>query len=189
MEGICKNCNKSKKDIAFSGEATGLCHVCYKKLLWKPKTIICKRCKRELPMHAKGFCAGCYNSVFHIERVRYWNAKIKYNLDPDLYQKLTEKCVICGFDKIVDLHHVDLNHNNNSPDNLAGLCPNHHKMIHHRDFRKEVLAALMEKGFKTPHIYEDDEYYKRQASSAGYKYKSKTLKNPLAESSNQLQKL
>lgn len=41
-----------------------------------------------------------------------------------------KKCVVCGEDKIVAVHHFDGNHNNNSPDNLVPLCPTHHVYIH-----------------------------------------------------------
>jgi hypothetical protein len=40
------------------------------------------------------------------------------------------KCVVCGFDKIVAIHHIDENKQNNDPTNLIPLCPNHHEMCH-----------------------------------------------------------
>lgn len=39
-------------------------------------------------------------------------------------------CIVCGFDKIVDVHHIDENRKNNDPKNLVCLCPNHHEMYH-----------------------------------------------------------
>lgn len=113
-------------------------------------------------MHqAKGLCRGCYNSVFHIEHVKAQNAMKAHNISIELYKKLTQKCLICGFDKVIDLHHLDNNHSNNSEKNLIGICPNHHKMLHHRAFRKEMFAILKEKGFDSPKIYEDDEVFKK----------------------------
>jgi glutaredoxin-related protein len=157
--GICLNCKKNK-EIADSGKSKGLCHTCYKKLLWKPKLIECRRCKRVLPVHAKSLCLGCYSSVFQIDNVKKWNAQLYHKIDHELYKKATTKCTICGFDKIVELHHLDNNHNNNSETNLIGACPNHHKMLHHRDFRKEMFDILKEKGFKIPAVYKDDEFFK-----------------------------
>jgi len=156
MKGICSNCKK-EKEVSSSGISKGLCHYCYKKLIWKPKKIICKRCGRELPMQAKGLCKGCYTSVFHINNIKAHNAKKEHNLDFDSYKQLTAKCVICGFEKIVELHHLDLNHKNNSRENLIGVCPNHHKMIHNRDYRKEVFDILRSKGFKVPDTYLEKE--------------------------------
>lgn len=159
VKGVCTNCKKEKY-VAADGKSQGLCHVCYKKLIWKPKLIVCKRCKRELPMQAKGLCRGCYNSIFHIEKVKAFNKMKIYGLDYPLYQKITSQCVICRFDKIVDLHHLDHNRQNKSPDNLVGLCPNHHKMLHYRKYQREVLDLLKEKGFKVPETYEKDDVFK-----------------------------
>ncbi len=78
-----------------------------------------------------------------------------------MYNKVTEKCLICDFDKIVELHHLDFNHSNNSENNLLGLCPNHHKMIHDRRYRKEILEILKSKGYTIPNIYEDDDVFKK----------------------------
>ena len=43
-----------------------------------------------------------------------------------------KKCVICGEELIVEVHHYDENHENNSPDNLVPLCPTHHQYFHSR---------------------------------------------------------
>ena len=51
------------------------------------------------------------------------------------------KCVICGFDKIVAIHHIDENHSNNDPKNLIPLCPNHHEMVHSK-YKNEVIPLI-----------------------------------------------
>jgi len=157
--GKCKKCNK-EKNVAAYGTSKGLCHTCYKRFLWKPRLKNCKRCKRERPMHAKGLCQGCYTSVFHIDKVMDHQTKKRYGLNKEQYDKITKQCVICGFDKIVDLHHLDHNNKNNSRDNMLGVCPNHHKMLHHRDFSHEIFRILEEKGFKCPKPYKKDAEYK-----------------------------
>lgn len=161
MQKECENCKKIL-DVSFS-EKLGkyICHPCYKKLLWKPQIIKCTRCSRLLPMHAKGMCAGCYNSTFHIDKVRLQNAKRRHNVDGELYLKVIAKCVICEFDKIIDLHHLDHNHLNSSPTNLIGLCPNHHKMIHSKKYQKEIFDILKEKGFNVPESNLSDGFFKK----------------------------
>ncbi|MEI6849840.1 MAG: HNH endonuclease signature motif containing protein, partial [archaeon] len=159
VKGLCVNCKK-EKEIALSGKAKGLCKVCYKKLIWKPKLIECKRCKRMLPNQAFGFCKSCYLSVFHMDRMKEHSIKQHHNIDPKLWKEITKKCVVCGFDKIVDLHHLDHNHDNNSRENLIGLCPNHHRMIHNIKTRKEVLDILKENGYVPLEKYLDNEFYK-----------------------------
>ena len=151
----CKNCGKSSEH-----HAKQMCNICYKKLVWQPKLVLCKRCGRERAMHAKGLCSGCYNSVFHIESVKLHNARRYHNIDFELYKKATSQCAVCGFDKVVELHHIDMNHKNNLPSNLTGLCPNHHKMVHHRNYQKEIFEVLKEKGFNSPNVYKSDEFFK-----------------------------
>ena len=99
-----------------------------------------------MPHHSKGFCPGCYNFVFRLDKAKEWNHKKKHNIPPELYKKITQKCLLCGFDNIVDLHHLDENNKNNEENNLIGLCPNHHKMLHDFRFRKEIKELLKGKG-------------------------------------------
>jgi hypothetical protein len=137
----CKNCGKE-----LVMHSKGMCITCYKKLEWKPKLVKCKRCGRDRPMHAKGYCAGCYNFMFHLDKNRNEGYKKYHNIEPDLYKKLTKECIICGFKEVVELHHLDENTQNNSESNFLALCPNHHRMIHHTNFKQEVLDLLKEKG-------------------------------------------
>jgi hypothetical protein len=141
----CVNCNKEKEH-----HARGLCYTCYKKINWKPKIKTCKRCKRKMAIHAKELCAGCYNYVFHLDKNKAYSKRKTHNVDLKTFRKVTKNCIICGFDKIVDLHHIDGNKHNNSPKNLIGLCPNHHRMIHNLNFRSELFQQLKELGFHIP---------------------------------------
>ena len=55
-------------------------------------------------------------------------------------------CSICGFDEIVSVHHIDENHNNNDITNLIPLCPNHHHMVHSKEWgleTKELIKQLI----------------------------------------------
>lgn len=142
---ICINCQQEKEH-----HAKGLCYSCYKQLKWQPKTAKCKRCGRQMQIHAKGLCAGCYNYIFHLESNKAYHQRRKNNVDLKTFRKTTKECMVCGFDKIVDLHHIDKNKNNNSPKNLVGLCPNHHRMINNLKFRNEIWQILKEKGFDLP---------------------------------------
>ncbi|PIN91011.1 hypothetical protein COU57_02280 [Candidatus Pacearchaeota archaeon CG10_big_fil_rev_8_21_14_0_10_32_14] len=142
---ICNNCGKEKEM-----HSKDLCTNCYKKIMWKLRLAKCTRCKVEKPVHARGLCVSCYNSVFHLEKNKAWNQKKNYGLDYEVYKKITENCVVCNFNKVVDLHHLDENKKNNDPKNLLGLCPNHHKMLHDFRYRKEMRDSLKEKGYDLP---------------------------------------
>jgi len=139
---ICPMCNKESK--WFTGK---ICQNCYRQNIWQRKKKICPRCKRLLFLKGKGLCGGCYNIVYRLEYQKARNHLINYGLDYNTYKKITKKCAICGFDKIIDLHHLDQNRNNNSQENLIGLCPNHHRMLHNIDFKDEIFKILIKKGF------------------------------------------
>ena len=141
----CIKCGEEKEH-----QAKGLCEYCYRKFAWKRKKAICKRCGRIMPIHAKGLCKGCYNFVFCLDKTKERNHKKKHGLDNEAYKRLTKSCAICGFDKIVDLHHLDQNRNNRAESNLVGLCPNHHKMLHDYRYREEMFNLLKQKGFIIP---------------------------------------
>lgn len=52
-----------------------------------------------------------------------------------------KKCLVCGEEKIVAVHHVNENHNDNAPENLVPLCPTHHQYIHSR-YKDEVQPII-----------------------------------------------
>ena len=41
-----------------------------------------------------------------------------------------KECVVCDENVIVEVHHYDLDHDNNDPENLIPLCPTHHQYVH-----------------------------------------------------------
>jgi len=98
----------------------------------------------------KGYCGGCYNYIFQLDYARAWNFKKRHNISLETYKKITKKCAICGFNKVVQLHHLDRNHKNNNEENLIGLCPNHHKMIHMFQYKEEIMKLLVKAGVKVP---------------------------------------
>lgn len=48
------------------------------------------------------------------------------------YRTYRKQCAICNCtdEDILEVHHIDLNHLNNDPDNLIILCANHHAKVH-----------------------------------------------------------
>ncbi len=65
----------------------------------------------------------------------------------EVFDKLDKKCLICGFDKIIDVHHLVAKSKGGSHDlsNFIVLCPNHHEMMHHGDYREEMTKTIKEK--------------------------------------------
>ena len=66
-----------------------------------------------------------YKETYNLETI----TKLPKNLK-NFIISLYGKCECCGYDRVLDLHHIDENHNNNSPENHGVLCPNCHALIH-----------------------------------------------------------
>ena len=135
----CVECGKDKEIHAF-----GKCFHCYRKN-YKQPLITCKICMKVKEHGAHGMCKNCANKIYFYEHIKRFNVKKYHNIPLELWQEVTKKCMLCGFDKIVDLHHLDHNKKNNSKENLLGLCPNHHKMIHDMRFTEEIKSQLLER--------------------------------------------
>lgn len=107
----------------------------------------CPNCKK---MHSKEgiTCSyACSNSHFRSgENNPNWK-NTSYRSTCFLHHE--KKCIVCGEEKIVAVHHMDENRKNNNPSNLVPLCPTHHQYIHSR-YRDEVLPIVEEymKNFK-----------------------------------------
>jgi len=59
-----------------------------------------------------------------------------------------KKCIICGEDICVSVHHYDENHDNNDPRNLVPLCPTHHMYLNFNDHKyllKECIDEYVKK--------------------------------------------
>lgn len=88
---------------------------------------------------------SCSNTYF---RSGENNPNYKDGFDGDKeYRKICfkyhpKKCCVCGFDHIVEVHHMDCNKTNNDPKNLIPLCPNHHRMFHSR--YRQLVSPLIE---------------------------------------------
>jgi hypothetical protein len=54
-----------------------------------------------------------------------------------------KECIICKEDKIVAVHHLNEDHNDNAIENLIPMCPTHHQYMHSR-YRSEVQHMVDE---------------------------------------------
>lgn len=73
---------------------------------------------------------GNYKDFDDIDDVRSANFSKKYR--KVCFEHHEHKCVYCGEDKILDVHHYDGNKRNNKPENLIPICPTHHGYYHSR---------------------------------------------------------
>jgi len=59
-----------------------------------------------------------------------WDNSLNYRLRA--FEQLEHKCVVCGWDdddRILEVHHIDENRENNNIENLCILCPTCHRKI------------------------------------------------------------
>lgn len=107
-----------------------LCEKCGQPFVWTGR-------RKTKAFDRARFCSrSCANS-----RQDYWDKNIS-NYRTVAFKHNKKECVICGFDKIVEVHHIDENNKNNSPENLIPLCPNHHRMYHSK--HKQEVEELIE---------------------------------------------
>jgi len=106
-----------------------ICQCCGKEYVWTGR-------KNTKAYTESKFCSrSCANN-----RSAWWkNNAVGYRTIA--LQNHSHSCVVCGFDKIVAIHHVDENKKNNSPGNLIPLCPNHHEMVHSK-WKDEVMPYI-----------------------------------------------
>jgi len=109
------------------------CCVCGKTFVWRGRIgskafLLAKYCGHS--------CSSSIGSRFR---------KIKFRYRTICKRKHEMKCLVCGYDRAVDTHHLDENHLNDDPDNLIFLCRNHHAEIHHVKYKEEVQKEVVKK--------------------------------------------
>lgn len=117
---------------------------------YKKYSVKCNNCdivfdvnEREnlFPSKEKYFCSRkCANSVGGKAKKEKYGLTGYISIAKQYYE---QKCIVCGFDELVDVHHIDENRNNNELKNLVFLCPNHHYLLHRKNSEK-VKKAISE---------------------------------------------
>lgn len=108
----------------------------------------CENCQKEFEyvgrMKTKSFNKPMYCSIScSNNRTKWWSSNSKNYRTIARQNNEKFKCVVCGFDKIVAIHHIDENKKNNDPSNLIPLCPNHHEMCHSK-YKSEIKPYIDE---------------------------------------------
>lgn len=98
--------------------------------------------EKQYPTKNRYFCCkSCANSEGGkaYSKLREEKNELNYRTIAEKYHK--KECVVCGFNKIVEVHHINESHKDNSPNNLIWLCPNHHQM-YHSTFKVEIQPYI-----------------------------------------------
>ena len=112
------------------------CKVCSEKFIWNGRK------KTKLYEDAKYCSRKCANSMGGNAKVKKYGYSGKRSYREIAFRHHGTKCVVCGFDKVIDVHHIDEDRDNNSYTNLIPLCPNHHMMIHRSNFSEEIKEQV-----------------------------------------------
>lgn len=124
MKIKCRHCEK----LIFPHSVERHDKVCH---LHPDNIKLCKVCNTPIKnwRESKGTCShACANKLFR-------TGENHGNWKPERYQTTCfehheRKCVVCGEDKVVAVHHMDHNKKNNDPSNLIPMCPTHHQYWH-----------------------------------------------------------
>lgn len=107
---------------------------CYLNPINLKKCVVCDSPIKNFKIN-KGTCSySCSNKHFSHLRNKPQNYKNYTTICWNFHKK---ECVVCGENKIVAVHHLNEDHDDNRPENLIPLCPTHHQYIHSK-FKDEV---------------------------------------------------
>lgn len=129
-----ENPNYVLKKCKFCGFITTLSHlVSHEKLCYlNPLNIrYCPVCNQPIKnyKHNKTCSHKCANKIFK-QNTKFYENEEEYGYRWICFKYHEKKCVVCGEDKIVTVHHFDENHKNDSPKNLIPMCPTHQFYMH-----------------------------------------------------------
>ena len=94
-------------------------------------------------------CKRCEYKEYSKERVKKSGTlrrrALYHSLSVKEYLELTNKCCSCGYDLIVHIHHIipKSKGGTNNIDNLIGLCPNCHYLLHYRGYTLDELNDII----------------------------------------------
>lgn len=141
MSNLAK-ANNTKKCCNFCSKEYTLANINkHEKACGKNPTNM-KECPVCKTMHSKKgvTCSySCSNTHFRSGKDNPNWKEDRYNTTCWLHHG--KKCLVCGEEKIVAVHHVNENHDDNRPENLVPLCPTHHQYVHSR-YRDEVQPII-----------------------------------------------
>lgn len=133
--------NNTKRGCVHCGKEFTLANINkHEKACGRPKVI--KECPVCKTMHSKGgvTCSySCSNTYFRSGNNNpNWRGNNYRNICFETHGK---KCIVCGEEKILAVHHINEDHSDNRPENLVPLCPTHHQYVHSK-YRDEIQPYI-----------------------------------------------
>lgn len=121
--------------------------------LIESKSKVCPVCETVFISESVTCSYSCSNTMFRHGR----EGGLQYATDEQLakegrYRDLcfrhhVKRCIVCGEENIVAVHHLNENHDDNRPENLVPLCPTHHQYCHsqYKYMVEEKIQKYLEK--------------------------------------------
>ena len=133
----CMHCDKE----ATIGNIKKHEHSCYMNPINIKQCPVCNSVIKNYKT-SKGTCSkACANTFFKSgENNGNWKGSQYQTL---CFTKHKKECIICKENKIVAVHHMNEDHDDNRIENLIPLCPTHHQYMHSR-YKAEILSTVEE---------------------------------------------
>ena len=91
------------------------------------------------PQRTQYFCSrSCANSIGGKAKAAIHHADEEATYRTVAWRHHERKCLVCGEENVVAVHHLNEQHNDNRPENLVPLCPTHHQYMHSRHKEKII---------------------------------------------------
>jgi hypothetical protein len=141
-------CSKKCKDAGQITRRKVSCFICNKEVLKTPVQI-------DRSKSGKFFCSkSCQTKWRNVQYIGSKHAGFKDGRQS--YQsilkreKIPQICSYCGEKdvRVLAVHHIDENHQNNDVKNLAWLCHNCHSLIHYDNVEKQKFLTQYQKQLK-----------------------------------------
>lgn len=135
-ETICQICNKTFEHIASRCNKAKYCsQKCYRKAVSQKGTFkyTCFHCNKIFMSYRRLGRKYCSRACVNKTNKKIWKGKYTTIRKNMIARGLLNECQKCGYDtekKILGVHHIDRNRNNNEMNNLMVLCPNCHSLEH-----------------------------------------------------------
>lgn len=149
-------CRKLK--IPYGGQTTNAIKQRMSKLnlSFKPKCVH-PRVKRNCPVCGKKFetyngsrgekitCSySCSNTYFRSGTNNGMHQKSP-TYRTICFSNWPKKCILCNESRIIEVHHLNGDHSDNSKDNLIPLCPTCHQLIHTKKYHNSIDLQIKAK--------------------------------------------
>lgn len=101
-----------------------------------------KECPVCAKQHSKDGITCSYSCANTYFRSGMQNGRWKQDAyQTTCFEAYGKKCIVCDEKKIVAVHHLNENHNDNRTENLVPLCPTHHQYMHSR-YKNEIQPYI-----------------------------------------------